>query len=94
MTIRVEDDDNYAWLAIELLAVAVGWMPIDGNYFEHISWMMEALLSAFINNINIPGNEISLNFIVFQLAFHNLSHPFTTFYHLSLIFIAFHITFH
>ena len=45
---------------LEFLAIAVGLMPEDGNYFDHISLMLESLLSAIITNHYIPGNKYKL----------------------------------
>ncbi len=65
VVLNIEKDSRYGWLAVELLAVAFGWMPIDGNYFSHISWMLEAILCAIICNRVIPGILIILLFLHF-----------------------------
>jgi hypothetical protein len=45
-----------AVVMLEFLAIAVGIMPEDGNYFDLVSLMLEAILSGLITNPSIPGN--------------------------------------
>ena len=54
---------------LEHLAIALGLMPEDGNYFEHVSCMMESILSAVICNPSIPGEKL-IHYLNFDFVFY------------------------
>jgi hypothetical protein len=58
-----------AIVMLEFLAIAVGIMPEDGNYFEHVSLMLESILSGVITNPTISGNIKFYSFITFNFNF-------------------------